>query len=75
MEHRFTIARIASFLKEEKLSFLGFDLDPRVAERFAKQFPGDDALTDLDAWQAFEANNPQAFRYMYVFDIRRSSGS
>jgi len=72
MEHRFTIPRIKAFLDEEKLSFLGFNTDPRVIERFQAKFAGDEALTDLDKWQAYEADNPQTFRRMYVFMVRKN---
>jgi SAM-dependent methyltransferase/tetratricopeptide (TPR) repeat protein len=71
MEHRFTIPRINAFLVEQKLSFLGFNADPEIAEQFQTRFPGDAALTDLDKWQAFEADNPLAFRRMYVFMVRK----
>jgi SAM-dependent methyltransferase/tetratricopeptide (TPR) repeat protein len=71
MEHRFTIPRIKDFLKEQRLVFLGFDLEPRVLEKFQNRFPGTAALTDLDHWDAFEADNPQTFRQMYQFMLRR----
>lgn len=71
MEHNFTITRIKAFLNEQRLSFLGFDLDPRTLEKFAARFSGADALTDLDKWQAFEADNPQTFLNMYVFTARK----
>jgi SAM-dependent methyltransferase len=71
MEHRFTIPRIKTFLSEQRLSFLGFDLAPWMIEKFRVQFPADDALTDLDNWDAFESDNPQTFRSMYVFTVRK----
>jgi SAM-dependent methyltransferase len=72
MEHRFTIPRIKAFLDEHKLSFLGFNADPETIEQFKIRFPGDAAITDLDKWQAYEADNPQAFRRMYVFMVRKN---
>jgi hypothetical protein len=69
MEHRFIIPQIKSFLQDEGLSFLGFELDPKVIEKFQQQNPAVDALTNLDAWQAFEAANPQTFLNMYLFSI------
>jgi SAM-dependent methyltransferase/tetratricopeptide (TPR) repeat protein len=70
MEHRFTIPRIKAFLSAQNLAFLGFDAEPWIATKFQQQF-GADALTDLDTWDAFEAANPTAFRYMYVFTVRK----
>lgn len=70
MEHTFSIARIKAFIDAQRLTFLGFDLDRNAMERFQRQFPGSDALTNLDCWDAFEAENPRTFRHMYQFMIR-----
>jgi SAM-dependent methyltransferase len=69
MEHRLTIPEIKSFLDDEGLYFLGFELDPKIVEKFQLQNPGIAALTDLDAWATFEAANPQTFLNMYLFSI------
>jgi len=69
VEHRFTIPQIAAFLDEQGLSFLGFELDDSVIEKFHRQYPGADALTDLECWNAFEAANPHTFRSMYTFSV------
>jgi SAM-dependent methyltransferase len=71
MEHRSTIPQIKAFLDAQHLAFLGFDIDPRIIERFQTRFPGAAALTDLDDWHAFETDNPQTFRHMYVFTVRK----
>jgi len=71
MEHRFTLPQIKAFLVQEGLSFLGFDGDPKVRERFQRKFPQPAALLDLDCWHAFEIENPLTFRQMYVFSVRR----
>ena len=71
MEHRFTIPRIRTFLAEQRLSFLGFDLEPWLIEKFRKQFPDAAMLTELDKWHAFETENPQTFRFMYIFTVRK----
>ncbi len=71
MEHGFTIPRIKAFLDVQRLTFLGFNAGPGVFEGFQARFPGDAALTDLDKWQAYEADNPQTFRRMYVFTVRK----
>ena len=71
MEHRTTIPQIASFLDENGLQFLGFELDPQGAERFRMRHPDRAAQTSLDCWHAFEQANPETFRFMYVFDVAR----
>lgn len=75
MEHRLTVPDIKSFLDAEAFAFLGFEVDPQIIEKFRQQNPGEDALTDLDAWQAFEAANPQTFLNMYLFSICKKSAN
>ncbi len=72
VEHRFTIPKIKSFLDDQRLSFLGFEVEPWIAGNFQARFPGDGALMEIDNWDAFEADNPQTFRYMYVFTVRKN---
>jgi SAM-dependent methyltransferase len=75
MEHRLTIPDIKSFLDSHGFAFLGFELDPKIIEQFRQHNRGADALTDLNAWQAFETAHPQTFLNMYVFSIRRADAS
>src|SRR5262249_15212922 len=65
LEHTFTIPEIAALLTESGLTFLGFELDADVLDKFRRQYPAPGALTDLDCWNAFETANPQTFRHMY----------
>jgi SAM-dependent methyltransferase len=67
MEHQFTIARIKAFVTEQRLSFLGFNIDKANLDKFQRQFPGADALVDLDRWERFEAANPRTFVQTYLF--------
>jgi SAM-dependent methyltransferase/tetratricopeptide (TPR) repeat protein len=71
MEHRLTIADIKAFLEEQGFAFLGFELDAKIVEQFRQRHPATDVLTDLDAWAAFEAENPQTFLNMYLFSMCR----
>ena len=50
-----------------KCHYLGFDLDTTVIEKFQQQYPGADALTNLEHWNSFELDNPHTFWGMYVF--------
>jgi SAM-dependent methyltransferase len=72
MEHRLTLPEIAAFLEEQKLSFLGFELDADTIKKFGDQHPSAHALVDLGAWHSFELANPMTFRNMYVFSIRKN---
>ena len=69
-EHRMTIPQIADFLRENKLQFLGFELDPEIVRNYRARFPDDRAMTDLECWHAFETAHPEAFYYTYQFWVR-----
>jgi 2-polyprenyl-3-methyl-5-hydroxy-6-metoxy-1,4-benzoquinol methylase len=75
MEHRFTIPEIAAFLKDNGLSFLGFEPfdDPTVLEKFHRQFGGAADESDLDQWHRFEAEHPETFWDMYNFMVGKSA--
>jgi SAM-dependent methyltransferase len=70
-EHRVTLLEIRSFLVANDLRFTGFMLDADTLRRFAARFPGQDALTDLDRWQAFEILAPETFAAMYRFTVQK----
>jgi len=74
-EHQHTLPQIAAFLSENGLTFLGFDLNPNVQQRYAERFPADGAMTDLANWHIFEEDNPDAFVGMYQFWVQRASQS
>ncbi len=70
MEHRFTIPQISKYVAENGISFLGFDAEPQVIQLFQRLFPTAPP-TDLQHRHALEMSNPGAFRYMYVFSVRK----
>jgi tetratricopeptide (TPR) repeat protein len=70
-EHRFTLPRIAKFLKENGLILLGLDVAPEVLEKYIKRFPEDAAATNLDLWNRFEEENPDTFWQMYQFWVQK----
>jgi SAM-dependent methyltransferase len=70
-EHQFTIPEIKRALAERKLAFGGFEIGPAVIDAFQRRWSTPSALLDLDAWAAFEAENPDTFRSMYVFSVRK----
>jgi SAM-dependent methyltransferase/tetratricopeptide (TPR) repeat protein len=75
MEHRFTIPRIAAFLKDNDLSFLSFEPfdDPAVLEKFHRQFAGEADEADLDQWHRFEQAHPETFWGMYIFTVGKQA--
>jgi tetratricopeptide (TPR) repeat protein/2-polyprenyl-3-methyl-5-hydroxy-6-metoxy-1,4-benzoquinol methylase len=70
-EHRLTLDQIASFLTECGLTFLGFELEPRVLQEYRTRFFGDPAATNLRNWARFEVDNPDTFARMYQFWIQK----
>ncbi len=70
-EHRLTLTEIKAFLDANGLRFIGFELDGRAVRAYQARFPEDRAMTDLDNWHAFEAENPYTFTSMYRFWIQK----
>jgi 2-polyprenyl-3-methyl-5-hydroxy-6-metoxy-1,4-benzoquinol methylase len=70
-EHQFAVAELKSLLAQRGLVFDGFDIRRTVIDAFRRRFSATDALLDLNAWAAFEADNPDVFRSMYVFVVRK----
>jgi SAM-dependent methyltransferase len=71
-EQNMTLPQIAAFLAENKLKFLGFQIDSDVRKAFRSRFPEDDAVTDLETWHLFETENPDTFAGMYQFWIQKN---
>jgi tetratricopeptide (TPR) repeat protein/2-polyprenyl-3-methyl-5-hydroxy-6-metoxy-1,4-benzoquinol methylase len=72
-EHSVILAEIDTFLKNNDLAFLGFDLDGGVIDAYRKRFPHDPAAINLDQWEIFENDHPATFVGMYQFWARRTS--
>jgi SAM-dependent methyltransferase len=74
IEHQFTIPQINAFITEQRLSFLGFNIEQTILDQFQREFPGSGALVDLDLWERFEVANPRTFYQTYLFHIRSPGG-
>ena len=70
-EWQHDLPEIAAFIAAEKLTFLGFEIDARVAHEYAAANPDDPAMTDLDRWHRFECANPNVFIGMYQFWVQK----
>lgn len=71
-EHQFTLPQIEAALKELNLEFLGFSgSDTMLYKNFRAKFPDPHDIGDLTKWDAFEQANPQTFRGMYQFWLRK----
>ena len=72
-EHRMSLTEIAAFIRAHGLLFVGFDMDEEIRHAYRKRFPGDRAEADLEQWQRFENDNPDAFIGMYQFWVQKPS--
>lgn len=64
-EHQTTLDTIQTFLWENGLQFLGFEVDAQVLNAYRNRFPNDMAGINLSQWHQFELDNPEAFLGMY----------
>jgi tetratricopeptide (TPR) repeat protein/2-polyprenyl-3-methyl-5-hydroxy-6-metoxy-1,4-benzoquinol methylase len=71
-EHQLTLPEISTFLSQNRLEFLGFNLPGNVLLNFRRRFPNDKTMTDLDHWHRFETENPVIFAGMYQFWIQKT---
>jgi 2-polyprenyl-3-methyl-5-hydroxy-6-metoxy-1,4-benzoquinol methylase len=71
-EHRHTIAEIQSFVRAERLNFIGFEIDGARQQAYRAAFPQDRSMTNLDHWRTFEAEHPDTFAGMYQFWLQRA---
>ena len=72
-EHRFTLPQIKEMLAELSLDFVGFLLEPHVINKYKERFPEDKPKTNLDNWNAFEAEFPDTFIGTYAFWVQRAA--
>jgi tetratricopeptide (TPR) repeat protein/2-polyprenyl-3-methyl-5-hydroxy-6-metoxy-1,4-benzoquinol methylase len=71
-EHRFTLPKIETALKELGLVFIGFEFpDHQVQNRFKELDPRKESLTSLPLWHQFELNHPYTFIDMYQFWVQK----
>ncbi len=71
-EHCLTLEQIAAFLKDNRLHFLGFDVEEEIRSAYRRRFSNDPAATNLEQWAAFEADNPFSFAAMYQFWVQQA---
>jgi hypothetical protein len=70
-EKSFTLPEIQNILMAEDLVFLGFETTAGVSQLYARKFPDDSAMSDLDRWHAVETDNPRIFFNMYQFWVQK----
>lgn len=71
-ESRTELPAVEAFLRDNGLTFLGFELDVPVMLAYRRRFPGDPAAADLRNWHIFEHECPDTFSGMYRFWIQKA---
>lgn len=66
------LAVIDTFLCENNLTFLGFEMDDNTLNAYKRRFPDDQAAANLSQWHVFESENPDTFCSMYQFWIQKA---
>jgi tetratricopeptide (TPR) repeat protein/SAM-dependent methyltransferase len=70
-EHRMVLSELHSFLKENNLCFMGFEIEAPILYAYKLRFPNDFPGTNLEQWSIFEHENPDTFFSMYQFWIQK----
>jgi SAM-dependent methyltransferase len=70
-ELQFTLPEIRRNLEALGLRFDGFVLDPQFAKRYAERYRSGTRLENLEDWEAFEVEFPDAFAGMYIFWVQK----
>lgn len=74
MEHRFTIPQLRDVLAKHNLEFMGFKDSTSVLADYVARFPDDPRGVNFENWHRFETDNPDAFKGMYHFWVRKTPG-
>ena len=69
-EYCFSISEISKILSKLKLEFLGFS-DSVIKNKYHKIYKEDKKNVLLDNWDNYEKINPNTFRGMYNFWVRK----
>lgn len=70
-ESRMQLPLIEAFLRDNGLTFLGFETDATTLKTYRRRFPDDPAAANLKHWHSFENEYPDSFSGMYRFWIQK----
>ncbi|MCB9977270.1 MAG: methyltransferase domain-containing protein [Rhodospirillales bacterium] len=73
MEHRFTTVQLKELLEKNNLEFMGFKdfTTLETLSGYLKRFPQDPRGVNLENWHRYEMDNPDTFKRMYQFWVRK----
>ena len=72
-EYRMNLRTVDRFIKDNDLTFLGFEIDSSVIQSYKKRFLNDMSATNLEQWHIYEEENPDTFIRMYQFYVQRKN--
>lgn len=72
-EHHVMLPDVESFLRENGLTFIGFEIERDVLAAYTRRFPNDPAGINLGQWHVFENEHPATFTRMYQFWVQNAS--
>ena len=70
-ESRTRLPVVEAFLRDNGLTFMGFETDTATLQAYRRRFPDDPAATNLSHWHSFESECPSTFSGMYRFWIQK----
>jgi hypothetical protein len=71
-ERCYSLIEIKKMITRFNLEFLGFTLSKELKDKFQSKHEDLESFKDLELWDKFESNNPNSFREMYQFWVRKS---
>ena len=71
-EHRMNLKVLHSFLQENNLDILGFEINSSVIQAYKNRFPNDQSATNFYQWDIYEKEHPNTFIAMYQFWIQKN---
>jgi tetratricopeptide (TPR) repeat protein len=74
-EHRMNLLSLDRFLKDNNLTFLGFEIGSTVIQAYKTRFLNDMSATNLEQWHIYEEENPDMFIGMYQFYVQKNHSS
>ena len=66
-----SLLTLDKYIKDNELTFLGFEIDSSVIQAYKKRFSNDKSATNLEQWHIYEEENPDTFIGMYQFYVQR----
>ena len=71
-EKCFSLIEIKNMIETANLEFLGFTISKNIKDKYQLNHKDIESFKDLQLWDKFETKNPNSFKEMYQFWVRKS---